>query len=68
MLTVTAQPTPAGRKDLSQELLEALSTHRPVTAKLSRWALSFRFAETEDGMVIRSLLDAAVYGEQDDIP
>jgi hypothetical protein len=69
MLIVTAQPAPPGRKDLSQELLEELSNHPDlVTAKLSRWALGFRFAETENGTMIRPLLDAATYGESDDIP
>ena len=69
MLTVTAQPAPAGRKDLSQELLEELSTHPdPMTAKLSQWVLSFRFAETENGTMIRPLLDAVAYGGPDDIP
>ena len=57
LLTVTAQPREDGKKDLSEELLEKMSTHRDkVTARLSRWALSFRFAP--DG-TIRPLLDAA---------
>ena len=63
LLTVTAQP---GGNDLSQELLEKLSHHPdPITSKLSRWALSFRF--TPDG-TIRPLLDAPTYGEPDDTP
>ena len=65
LLTVTAQPG-GDKKDLSQELLEKLSHHPdPVTAKLSKWALSFRFAP--DG-TIRPLLDAPTYGEPDDTP
>jgi hypothetical protein len=45
LLTVTAQPRDGDRKDLSEELLEKLSQHEDaVTSRLSRWALSFRFA------------------------
>jgi hypothetical protein len=59
-LTVSAQPARAGKKDLSQELLEQLAGHPdPVTSRLSRWALSFRFAE--DGAV-RPLLAAVEHG------
>ena len=44
LLTVTAQPSQDGQQDLSQELLEKLSNHPDeVTARLSQWALSFRF-------------------------
>jgi hypothetical protein len=58
-LTMTAQPSrPNGPPDLSRVLLEKLSRHPDeVTAGLSRWALTFRFAG--DG-TIRPLLDAAV--------
>jgi hypothetical protein len=66
LLTVTAQPTYGGKSDLSQELLEKLRQHPdPMTAKLSQWALSFRFAA--DGS-IRPLLAAADHGQPDDIP
>ena len=66
LLIVTAKPRISGRPDLSEELLEKLSSHPdPVTSKLSRWALSFRFAP--DG-TIRSLLDAAEHGEPADTP
>lgn len=66
LLTATAQPAEGGRKDLSQELLEKLSDHRdPATARLSQWALSFRFAP--DG-TIRPFLAAAEYGKHDDVP
>jgi hypothetical protein len=67
LLTATAQPRTSGAgKDLSQELLEKLEHHPdPVTAKLSRWALSFRFAP--DG-TIRPFLAAAEYGTHDDNP
>jgi hypothetical protein len=45
LLTVTAQPAAGGKEDLSQELLDKLSQHKDtVTASLSQWALSFRFA------------------------
>jgi hypothetical protein len=65
LLVVTAQARIGGRKDLSQELLEKLSNHPdPVTAKLSRWALSFRFAG--DGTV-RPLLAAIEHGTADDM-
>jgi hypothetical protein len=57
LLTVTAQPRIGERKDLSEELLEKLSHYPdPVTAELSKWALSFRFAP--DGNV-RPFLAAA---------
>ena len=66
LLTVTAQPAHVGRTDLSQELLERLRNHPdPVTAKLSRWALSFRFAP---GGTRRPLLAAAADGVPDDPP
>jgi hypothetical protein len=49
LLTVTAQPSRAG-KDFSQEMLERLLDHPdPVTSRFSRWALGFRF--TPDGGV-----------------
>jgi hypothetical protein len=57
LLTATAQPRQGDRKDFSQELLEKLSRHPDdVTARFSRWALSFRFAP--DGK-IRPVLAAA---------
>ncbi len=57
MLTATAQPAPPGREDLSRALLGKLQNHEdPITAKLSKWALRFRFAS--DGK-IRPFLDAA---------
>jgi len=66
LLTVTAQPRVHGKKDLSEELLEKLREHPdPVTARLSRWALSFRF--DPDGQV-RPFLAAAEYAEHDDTP
>lgn len=66
LLIVTAQPRIGEEKDLSQELLEDLAhSEDPVTAKLSSWALSFRFAP--DGAV-RPFLAAAEYGELDDSP
>jgi hypothetical protein len=66
LLTVTAQPAHGSKPDLSRELLEKLSRHPdPVTAKLSSWALSFRFAP--DG-TIRPLLAAVEHGQPDDIP
>jgi hypothetical protein len=56
LLTVTAQPSHGGKPDLSRVLLEKLAGHPdPVTARLSGWALSFRFAP--DGTV-RPLLAA----------
>ena len=62
LLTVTAQPSSAARKDLSQDLLEQLSHHPDLaTARLSRWALSFRFAP--DG-TIRPFLAAAQQGDE----
>jgi hypothetical protein len=66
LLTVTAQPRIDGRKDLSEELLEKFAAHPdPVTSKLSRWALSFRFAQ--DG-TIRPFLASAEFGEVIDAP
>jgi hypothetical protein len=66
LLGVTAQPGIGSMKDFSQEMLEKLANHPdPVTAKLSRWMLSFRFAT--DG-TIRPLLASAEYGEPDDRP
>jgi hypothetical protein len=66
LLTVTAQPRVSDKIDLAEELLEKLSHHPdPVTARLSRWALSFRFAP--DG-TIRPFLAAAEYGAHDDTP
>jgi hypothetical protein len=65
LLTATAQSSTGGRKDLSQELLEKLSRYPdPVTAELSRWALSFRFAP---GGAIRPFLAAAEDGEHEDV-
>jgi hypothetical protein len=65
LLTVTAQPQVNG-KDLSEELLEALSAHPdPVTNRLSEWALSFRFGL---GGTVRPLLAAAQYGKRLDSP
>ncbi len=65
LLLVTAQPAHDGRPELSRELLEKLSRHPDLaTAKLSEWALSFRFAP--DG-AIRPLLSAVEYGRLDDI-
>jgi hypothetical protein len=65
LLTVTAQDSGHG-KDLSQELLERLSSHPDeVTARLSKWALSFRFGP---GGKIRPLVDAAEFGKHDDKP
>jgi len=64
VLTVTAQPSEPGEKDISQDLLERLSQHPdPVTSHLSQWALSFRFAP--DGTV-RPLLAAAEHAKYDD--
>jgi hypothetical protein len=66
LLTVTAQPRNGGEKDLSEVLLGQLRSHPDeVTARLSRWALSFRFAP--DG-TIRPLLDAADSGDHDETP
>jgi len=65
LLTVTAQPGTSGGKDLSRELLEELSDHPdPVTAKLSRWALSFRW---DQNGAVRPLLAAIEHGTPDDI-
>ena len=59
LLTVSAQPRQDHDKDFSQEVLEQLSIYPDaVTSQLSKWALSFRFAD--DGSV-RPLL-AAVEG------
>lgn len=64
LLTVTAQPRTSGKKDLSEELLEKLSAHPdPVAAKLSKWALSFRW--DQDGAV-RPMLAAIEHGTPDD--
>ena len=66
LLTATAQPAVDGRKDLSEELLEKMSRYPDEpTARLSRWALSFRFAP--DGE-IRPFLAAAEFAEHDDDP
>jgi hypothetical protein len=60
LLTMTAQRSEGGRPDLSRVLLEKLRQHPdPVTAGLSGWALSFRFAP--DGAV-RPLLAAVEPG------
>jgi hypothetical protein len=60
LLVVTAQPRQDKDKDISQELLKQLSAHSdPVTSRLSKWALTFRFAD--DGSV-RPLLAAAEHG------
>jgi hypothetical protein len=60
LLIVSAQPAQTGRPDLSRELLERFAAHPdPVTSRLSRWALSFRFAD--DGTV-RPLLAAVEHG------
>lgn len=65
-LIVTAQPRAGDEPDLAQILLAKLQDHPDeVTARLARWALSFRFAP--DGK-IRSLLDAADYQETFDDP
>jgi len=66
LLAMTAQPEYGGKQDLSRVLLEKLSQHPdPTTAKLSSWALSFRFGP--DGTV-RPLLAAVEHGQPDDIP
>jgi hypothetical protein len=66
LLALTAQPRQGGRQDLSEELLGKLADHPdPVTSRLSRWVLSFRFAD--DGTV-RPLLAAAELGTPDDTP
>jgi hypothetical protein len=60
LLIVSAQPRQGKDKDFSQKLLEQLSSHPdPVTARLSKWALNFRFAD--DGSV-RPLLAAVEHG------
>lgn len=57
LLTFTAQPRQGNEQDLSEALLERMTRHPDeVTAKLSTWALSFRFGP--DGTTIRSLLEA----------
>ena len=71
LLTATAQSTAhdvadheAG-PDLSHELLQKLEQHPDeVTAKLSHWALSFRFGPGE----IRPFMAAADHGAEDDRP
>jgi hypothetical protein len=56
-LTMTAQDSRGGQPDLSKVLLEKLSGHPDqVTARLSEWALKFRFAANG---TTRPLLDAA---------
>src|SRR5262249_19886059 len=60
LLTVCAQPGQDGKPHFSQELLEKLCNYPdPETAKLSRWALSFRW--DDDGKV-RPLLAAVERG------
>lgn len=66
LLTLTARPRQRGIPDLSEVLLKKMSEHRDeATARLSRWALSFRFSE--DGSV-RPLLEAVNRGAEDDQP
>jgi hypothetical protein len=67
LLAVTCRPRESGYdKDFSEELLEKLSHHPdPVTAKLSKWALSFRFAPNG---TIRPFLASAEHGKHDDDP
>ena len=66
LLTMTAQPRQGRTPDLSEELLTKMAKHDDeVTARLSRWALSFRFAP--DGS-IRPIIDATAYGVDDDTP
>ena len=68
LLTVTAQPRINGRKDLSEELLEKLASHPdPITRKLSRWALSFRWDDDNNG-AIRPFIASAEHGEKVDDP
>jgi len=56
LLTFTAQRREGGEKDLSQILLERMRNDPDeVTAKLSRWALDFRFGPDD---TIRPLLEA----------
>lgn len=63
LLTVTAQPG-GQQADLSEILLDQLRRSAdPVAARLSSWALSFRFAP--DGSV-RPLLAAAEYGSYEE--
>jgi hypothetical protein len=60
------QPRDGGQQDLSEELLVKLNYHPDeLTARLSRWALNFRFAP--DGSVHR-LIDTAAYGHIDNGP
>lgn len=60
LLTVCAQPRQDGKPDLSEELLERLrDSPDRETARLSEWALSFRWAD--DGKV-RPLLAAVEHG------
>lgn len=60
LLTVCAQSSKDGKSDLSQELLGRLSNYPDSeTARLSAWALSFRW--DNDGMV-RPLVAAAEHG------
>src|SRR5215472_9569212 len=55
LLTFTAQRREGGEKDLSQILLERMRNDPDeVTAKLSRWALDFRFGPND---TIRPLLE-----------
>jgi hypothetical protein len=66
LLAVTALPQENGKPDLSKDLLEKLQHHPDeVTARLSRWALSFRFKP--DGSV-RPLLDAPEHETIEDSP
>jgi hypothetical protein len=72
LLTATAQPTGHGTAghqagpDLSHELLQKLEQHPDeVTAKLSHWALSFRFGSEGE---IRPFMAAADHGARDDSP
>lgn len=59
LLTYTAQARPrSGAIDLSEELLQKLTTHPDrVTKNFSEWALGFRFGEAGE---IRSLLDGMI--------
>jgi hypothetical protein len=66
LLTVTAQPWDGDKQDLSEVLLKKLRGHPDeVTARLSRWALSFRFAPDR---TVRPLFAAAEHGEPYDAP
>ena len=65
VLIVTAQPRKKGKPDISEVLLEKMTNHPDeVTARLSRWAMRFRF---DDGAV-RPMLDAVASRADDDIP